>query len=169
MGPSQSIPFHAQHSFWHTVSCLPPSNRCGTPPNPPPFNLPCFAGTLPYVQPLWSLGSSLVHHQECFVLLPNRCRISQSILFRGLASSLSLVSFSNRCGTLLIHSLQGPASLLALIPFSNRCGTISIHPPQGPASSLALVPFSNQCETLSIHSLRDLVSLLAHRLVSTPL
>ena len=41
-------------------------------------------------------------------------------------SPLTLVSFSNRCGTLAKFTpLQGPASPLALVPFFNRCGTLA--------------------------------------------
>ena len=34
---------------------------------------------------------------------------------------------------LTIHPLQGPASLLTLVPFSNRCGTPPNPPPSGPS------------------------------------
>ena len=48
------------------------------------------------------LGGGGVSHtyKGCFVLLPNRCGISQSTPLRGPTSSRALVPFSNRCGTL---------------------------------------------------------------------
>ena len=52
-------------------------------------------------------------YKECFVLLPNRCGISQSTPLRVPASSLTLVLFSNRCGTPQSTPFQGPTSLLA--------------------------------------------------------
>ena len=78
-------------------------------------------------------------YKECFVLLPNRCGISQSTPFRGPASSLALVPFSNRCRT--------PQST----PFRAHCPywhTALCPPPfeaQTPcwhiAQCLALIPF----------------------------
>ena len=51
----------------------------------------------------------------------------------------------------------------------NRCGISLFTLLHGPASSLALVPFSNRHGTSQSTSLWDPVTLLAHRLVSTPL
>jgi len=66
-------------------------------------------------------------YKGCFVLLPNRCGISQSTPLRVPASLLALVIFSNRCGT----------------PQSTSSGTPShVHPLWGSTSSLAHHPVS---------------------------
>ena len=72
-------------------------------------------------------------YKQCFVLRPNRCRISQSTPFRGLASSQTLVPFSNRCGTPNPSHME--TSVLAGTP---PC----VYPIWGSASSLAHCPVS---------------------------
>ena len=68
-------------------------------------------------------------YKECFVLLPNRCGISQFTPLRGPAFSLALIPFSNRCGTPQSTLLRCPVSLLAYHLVST--------PLRGSASSLA--------------------------------
>ena len=66
---------------------------------------------------------------------------------------------------------QRPAFLLTLVPFSNRCGTTTKSTSfraQRPTSSLTLIPFSNQFGTTPKSTPWGPLFLLAHCLVSTP-
>ena len=89
-------------------------------------------------------GSFPYPYKECFVLLPNRCGISQSTHLRAPASSLVLVSLSNRCG-------------------------ISQSTPFGAQRSASTCSLLQSRWDLPIHPLWSPASLLAHRLVSSPL
>ena len=73
-------------------------------------------------------------YKKCFVLLPNKCGISQSTPLQGPASSLALVPFSNRCRTPQSTPFRSPASLLV-----HRLVSTSL---RGLASSLAHHPMS---------------------------
>ena len=173
--------FKAQRPLWHSFSS---PIDVGPPQSTPSSGPSVLAGTPPCVH--LPLGLSLLTgtsprerfphlYKECFVLLPNRCGISQSTLFWGPASLLALVSFSNRCGIPQSTLLRGPTSLLAYclvstplrglasLPahrlwrgfhilinnasFSSPTDMRSHNPPSfgGPASSLELIPFSNRC------------------------
>ena len=96
-------------------------------------------------------------YEECFVLLPDCCGISQSTLLWGLASSLTLVPLSYRCGISQSTLLQDPASSLTLVPLSDRRGISQSTPIPGPASSLAQSPvfgFDANCNAPNFFSQR---------------
>ena len=90
VGCHNPSPFRAQRLRWH--SFLSPID-VGPLPNPP-FPRP---------------------YKGCFILLPNRCRMSQSTPLQGQASSLAFIPFSNQCGTPTKSTIFG-ANILAGTP-----------------------------------------------------
>ena len=111
-------PFGVQRPYWHTASVYPLWETVSSLAHrPEPGSDTICNGPNSSLADIILFGLFLSGFPLTFfffILLPNRCGISQSTPIQGPTSSLTLILFSNRCGTpTKSTSLRGPASLLA--------------------------------------------------------